>query len=148
MPRPRVQVHNRQIICPISGVFVESLMRAGDAVLEEITKAGLARVSPPESVEVSLIGDKEISIVHAQFMDNPEPTDVITFPYGPEGEILISVETAQRQAEEFNSPLEREITLYLVHGILHLAGYEDGTKSSRDEMDALQESLLAGLPGV
>ena len=69
MPRPRVQVYNRQIICPISGVFVESLMRTGVAVLEEVTKAGLARVSPPESVEVSLIGDKEISLVHAQFMD-------------------------------------------------------------------------------
>ena len=148
MPRPRVQVHNRQIVCPMSDTFVESLMRAGDAVIEEVTKEGLARVSPPESVVVSLIGDKEISLVHAQFMDNPEPTDVITFPYGAEGEILISVETAQRQAEEFNSPLKREITLYLVHGILHLVGYEDDTKSSRDEMDALQERLLAALPGV
>ena len=70
---------------------------------------------------------------------------MITFPYGQEGEILISVETAQRQAEEFDSPLEREITLYLVHGLLHLAGYEDATPSSRDEMNALQEELLAEL---
>ena len=148
MPRPRVQVHDRQAVCSIPIAFVSNLQDAGRAVLEEIAKKGLARVNPPESVEVSLIGDEEISRVHAQFMDNPHPTDVITFPYGQEGEILISVETAQRQAEEFDSPLEREITLYLVHGILHLAGYEDGTKSSRDEMDALQESLLAGLPGV
>ena len=148
MPRPRVQVHDRQAVCSIPIAFVSNLQDAGRAVLEEIAKKGLARVNPPESVEVSLIGDEEISRVHAQFMDNPHPTDVITFPYGQEGEILISVETSQRQAEEFDSPLEREITLYLVHGILHLAGYEDGTKSSRDEMDALQESLLAGLPGV
>ena len=148
MPRPRVQVHDRQAVCSIPIAFVSNLQDAGRAVLEEIAKKGLARVNPPESVEVSLIGDEEISRVHAQFMDNPHPTDVITFPYGQEGEILISVETAQRQAEEFDSPLEREITLYLVHGLLHLAGYEDGTKSSRDEMDALQESLLAGLPGV
>ncbi len=148
MPRPRVQVYDRQKICLLSTLFVETLMRAGVAVLEEIGKAGLARVTPPDSVEVSLISDSEISLVHAQFMDNPDPTDVITFPYGSEGEVLISVETAQRQAKELNSSLEREVTLYLVHGILHLVGYEDGTESSRDEMDTLQEHLLAGLPGV
>tara|TARA_B100001113_G_C20795729_1_gene486000 strand:+ start:98 stop:472 length:375 start_codon:yes stop_codon:yes gene_type:complete len=124
------------------------LKRAGVAVLEEIERAGLARVSPPDSVEVSLISDREISLVHAQFMDNPDPTDVITFPYGSEGEILISAETALRQAKELNSQLEQEITLYLVHGILHLVGYEDGTESSRNEMDALQERLLADLSGV
>ncbi len=145
MPRPRVKVHDRQAVCSISTAFVSTLEDAGKAVLEEIAKKGLARVNLPESVEVSLISDEEISRVHAQFMDNPHPTDVITFPYGEEGEILISVETAQRQAEEFDSPLEREITLYLVHGLLHLVGYEDATPSSRDEMDALQEGLLAEL---
>lgn len=146
MPRPRVLVHDRQVVCSISSSFVGRLQDGGKAVLEKITKEGLARVDPPESVEVSLTGDEEISRVHAQFMDNPEPTDVITFPYGGDGEILISVETAQRQAEEFNSSLEREITLYLIHGLLHLVGYEDATTSSRDEMDVLQERLLAGLP--
>ena len=148
MPRPRIQVYDRQSACSISSLFVETLKRAGVAVLEEIERAGLARVSPPDSVEVSLISDREISLVHAQFMDNPDPTDVITFPYGSEGEILISAETALRQAKELNSQLEQEITLYLVHGILHLVGYEDGTESSRNEMDALQERLLADLSGV
>ena len=148
MPRPRIQVYDRQSVCAISSLFVETLKRAGVAVLEEIERAGLARVSPPDSVEVSLISDREISLVHAQFMDNPDPTDVITFPYGSEGEILISAETALRQAKELNSQLEQEITLYLVHGILHLVGYEDGTESSRNEMDALQERLLADLSGV
>ena len=148
MPGPKIQVYDRQSVCSISSLFVETLKRAGVAVLEEIERAGLARVNPPDSVEVSLISDREISLVHAQFMDNPDPTDVITFPYGSEGEILISAETALRQAKELNSQLEQEITLYLVHGILHLVGYEDGTESCRNEMDALQERLLADLSGV
>ena len=67
--------------------------------------------------------------------------------FGPRGRSLRSLQAMaiQRQAEEFDSPLEREITLYLVHGLLHLVGYEDATPSSRDEMDALQEGLLAEL---
>jgi len=106
-----------------------------------------ARVKLPGLVSVSLIDDSEMQRVHTQFMDNPDPTDVITFPYGEEGEILISVETATRKAAELEVSFEREITLYLVHGLLHLAGYEDATQEARMEMEGLQESLLNELLG-
>lgn len=142
----RVRIHDRQSGFQFSVEFLGSLRLAGETALDELAARNLARVNLPETVEVSLINDEAISGVHAQFMDNPEPTDVITFPYGRQGEILISVETAQRQAREFDSVLEREISLYLVHGILHLAGYEDDTPGSREEMEALQDGLLAGLP--
>ena len=52
------------------------------------------------------------------------PTDVITFRHG---EIVISVETAERQAKEYSTSFDRELRLYFVHGLLHLVGLEDKT---------------------
>ena len=69
----------------------------------------------------------------------------ITFPLGNYGEILVSVETARRQAVEFASSFERELTLYIVHGLLHLHGYEDGSTPGREEMARRQEALLEAL---
>ncbi len=76
-------------------------------------------------------------------MDNPSPTDVITFPYGEEGEVLISVETAERQALLFGASFEQEMVRYLVHGLLHLAGYDDLTPEGSAEMEEVQEALVA-----
>lgn len=90
-------------------------------------------------IEVTLVDDAEISRVHGEFMDLPEPTDVITFHHG---EILISVETAVRQAGDYGRSLRDEVALYLVHGLLHLAGYEDKRPEDFEEMAALQERIL------
>ena len=143
----RVQVHNRQEWCQLPGELAASLERWGNATLELVEERYLARVKLPGLVSVSLIDDPEIQRVHTQFMDNPDPTDVITFPYGEEGDVLISVETAARQAEELGASFEREIALYLIHGLLHLAGYDDTTPAAREEMDKLQESLLTKVLG-
>jgi rRNA maturation RNase YbeY len=143
----RVQVHNRQAWRQLPGELAASLERCGEAALGLLEERYLARVKLPGLVSVSLIDDPEIQRVHTQFMDNPDPTDVITFPYGEEGDVLISVETAARQAEQLGASFEREIALYLIHGLLHLAGYDDTTPAAREEMDKLQESLLTKVLG-
>ena len=61
------------------------------------------------------------------------------------GEIIISVETGTRQAEEHGEPVERELLRYLVHGLLHLAGHEDGDAESRAMMIAEQERIVGRL---
>ena len=61
------------------------------------------------------------------------------------GEIIISVETGTRQAEEHGEPVERELLRYLVHGLLHLAGHEDGEEEARAKMVAEQERIVARL---
>lgn len=114
----------------------------GVRVLREIVRLGLARCPLPRAVEVSLIDDEAIGQVHGAFMADPTPTDVITFPYGEYGEILISVDTARRQGLEFGRSLARETALYLIHGILHLAGYSDKTLPEQEEMAKIQEELL------
>jgi probable rRNA maturation factor len=92
-----------------------------------------------ESVEISIIDDKQIAKVHGEFMNDPSPTDVITFDYG---EILVSAETALSNSEELQVSLENEILLYIIHGMLHLGGYLDGSRADFKEMKSLQEMIL------
>ena len=92
-----------------------------------------------ESVEISIIDDKQIAKVHGEFMDDQCPTDVITFDYG---EILVSAETALSNSEEMQVSLENEILLYIIHGMLHLGGYLDGSNAEFKEMKSLQEMIL------
>ena len=92
-----------------------------------------------DSVEISIIDDKQIAKVHGEFMDDPSPTDVITFDYG---EILVSAETALSNAEEIQVSLENEVLLYIIHGMLHLGGYLDDSSAGFNEMKSLQEMIL------
>ena len=92
-----------------------------------------------ESVEISIIDDKQIAKVHGEFMDDPSPTDVITFDYG---EILVSAETALSNSEEMQVSLENEVLLYIIHGMLHLGGYLDDSSAGFNEMKSLQEMIL------
>jgi len=91
------------------------------------------------SIEISIIDDKQITKVHGEFMNDPSPTDVITFDYG---EILVSAETALSNSEEMQVSLENEILLYIIHGMLHLGGYLDSSNAEFKEMKSLQEMIL------
>jgi probable rRNA maturation factor len=93
----------------------------------------------PEEILVVLVSDRKISAIHEQFMGIAGATDVITFQHG---EILISVETAARQAIEYESDLSRELRLYIAHGLLHLAGYDDHSEDGFREMAKLQNELV------
>ena len=93
-----------------------------------------------EEIEISLIDDETIEKVHIDFMDVPGATDVITFDHG---EILISTETAEAQRSENANSLFREVSQYIVHGLLHLAGYGDKTDEEFAVMKELQETVLS-----
>ncbi|MFU8894635.1 MAG: rRNA maturation RNase YbeY [Luteolibacter sp.] len=94
------------------------------------------------SIEVALVDDAMIDQVHRDFMNIEGATDVITFHHG---EIVISAETAIRQAAEYHEPAAREILRYLVHGLLHLAGHEDHSDGLRAKMESAQEAIVATL---
>lgn len=90
-------------------------------------------------IEISLINDAEIARVHGEFLNDPTPTDVITFHHG---EILISAETALRQSAEHGFSLDQELGLYAIHGLLHLAGWEDHEPNEAASMALIQERIL------
>jgi probable rRNA maturation factor len=93
-----------------------------------------------DEVSVTLVSDRRIAQLHDRFLNQTGPTDVITFQHG---EIVISAETAQRQARAFRTSLEHELRLYIAHGLLHLRGYDDKTSAGAAEMKRLQERLVA-----
>lgn len=136
---PELELHDHQSALALD---LPRLTAAARAALPLVLSA--PGTEPPalpslENVEVSFLDDAAIARVHADFLDDPTPTDVITFDHG---EILISTDTAVRQAAEFGEKPERETALYLVHGLLHLNGHEDHTDSGAAGMRRLQEEIL------
>jgi probable rRNA maturation factor len=83
-----------------------------------------------------------MAALHKKFCGLAGPTDVLTFQHG---EIVISAESAARQAKVFRSTLAGEIRLYLLHGLLHLAGFNDVTPRQRKQMLQLQKKLFFSL---
>lgn len=123
-------------------ISADWLMERTSSVLEGCLKAIGTEVpvlGDLEALEVSLVDDDAIAIVHDQFLDDPTPTDVITFPHG---EILVSVETAKREGPAHGLSMREETLLYVIHGLLHLNGHTDLSEPERTFMHQEQERLL------
>ncbi len=114
------------------------------AALEKVSEMFTA-VTLPEEIIVVFVSDARMERIHREFMAADGPTDVITFQHG---EIIISVETAERQATRFSTSFNRELRLYLVHGLLHLAGLDDLTQDGCEKMAAAQEQIVRGIREV
>ena len=89
-----------------------------------------------------LISDRRMALLHRKFLGQSAPTDVMTFQHG---EIFISVDTARRHARAFDHSLLRELKLYIVHGLLHLHGFDDQTPVDARRMKTVQENILRGV---
>lgn len=99
------------------------------------------------SISVALVDNATIHRLNRQFLEHDYPTDVITFPLSEEdepltGEIVLSTEYACSEAEEYQWSPRQEAALYLVHGLLHLCGYDDAEEEDRRMMHRRQEQLL------
>ena len=146
MPLPKLCIYNRQ---KAHAIPLPWLRRIGKAALPGCLanlKSPDAPLASLEEIEITLVNDTDIARVHADFLDDPTPTDVITFHHG---EILISADTALRQGTEHGQTLDHEVALYLVHGLMHLAGWDDHEDEEAKEMAQRQEAILqAVLPLV
>lgn len=95
-----------------------------------------------------LCSDDEIAELHLRYMNIPDATDVITFPEDPPetggylGDVAVSADTAAQQAKEAGHSTGREIGYLCLHGLLHLAGYDDLDEDARAEMLLRQDELL------
>jgi len=100
-----------------------------------------------ESCSVIFVNDAKLKKMHGQYLNDPTETDVITFDLGDnktEGEIYISSDRAIAQADEFDVSVEEEITRLIIHGLLHLKGFDDRTEPERLVMKK-EENRLVGL---
>ena len=123
MSRPIV-IANRHPRLRFDRAAVMRALAALDAAAEQFGAA-----CPPGELSLVFLTDTDLAALHAQFLDDPTVTDVITFTGDPgaefAGEICVSVDAAARQAGEIRTTFAAELTLYLVHGWLHLAGFDD-----------------------
>ena len=111
-------------------------------------------------LDITIVDDEEIHQLNRDYRNVDRPTDVLSFALDedeedePElmegqphllGDIIISAETATRQAEEFGHGLEREIVYLAVHGLLHLLGYDHMVEEDKVIMRAKEEEALSAI---
>jgi len=100
-------------------------------------------------VELWLTGDNEIQALNRQYRDKDKPTDVLSFPVrksGSLGQLVISVETTERQAEELGQSFEEELKFLFTHGLLHLLGYDHETPEEEAMMLEKAYAILGRRP--
>ena len=122
---------------------------------EEFALKTLKLVDEPDNAEVSLsfVDNNEIQQLNKDFRNIDKPTDVLSFPFDNSfnlpirvlGDVVISTEKAKFQSEEYGHSLEREIGFLMIHGILHLLGYDHENEEDEKEMFDLQKKLLGEL---
>ncbi|MBV8152149.1 MAG: rRNA maturation RNase YbeY [Candidatus Eremiobacteraeota bacterium] len=115
---------------------------------------------PNDDLSVTLVGDRAIRTLNRRFRGKDRRTDVLSFPIvtprerfddrGPSrllGDVVISLDTARRQARAYDAPLVREIERLLIHGILHLLGHDHERPAQRRRMEK-EERRLADAIGM
>jgi probable rRNA maturation factor len=144
----------------MASLEIDMINAAGDAEpprerMEQAFGEAVERsdVALPEMafVTVVTVDDARIAELAAQFRGSDGPTDVLAFSLNELdretervhfGEIVVSVDTARREAERRQAALSDELLLYAVHGFLHLLGYNDETEDERQEMADEQFAVL------
>ena len=123
----KIAIHSPQETIPLDRGRLREVARA---VLEGEDVADY-------EISLAFVDNPTIHRLNKQYLDHDEPTDVLTFPYSAanakklEGELIVGVEIAQVQASERGHDVQAELALYVIHGLLHLCGYDD--KSVADE---------------
>jgi probable rRNA maturation factor len=118
------------------------------AVPEAAVRRLARRLLGRRSVSLAFVRDAVIRRLNREFLKHDRATDVIAFPLGDGGvfgEVVVSGETARREARARGLPPEEELLRYVAHGILHLLGYDDHAPADRERMWKRQEAELRRL---
>lgn len=130
---------------------VDDGLLADDRAIEAVRAALAHGEREGLRVTVVLVDDPTLAELHERFLDDPTPTDVMAFDLGadddegPEAEIYASVDRARDVAAGRGVSPERELALYLVHGALHLCGYDDHEPAQRAAMRDAERVVLRAL---
>jgi probable rRNA maturation factor len=140
-PNPAVEIH-----ATVSGArFRKEFMLA---CIRDAAKKQRKRIG---HVNIVVVGDREMSKLHREYMNVRGTTDVLTFDLaesastGLDGDIYICYDQARRQAEQYHVPLYHEMARLAVHGILHLAGHSDASDEERMHMRSLEDRTLTAI---
>jgi probable rRNA maturation factor len=139
-PKPQIAVRNLQHNIDIDVGELEKFAQKAVKLCLALPKKKPTELERLPEVSILIVTDRQIASLHQKFMNESGPTDVITFQHG---EIFISTEMAKRNARRFENPLSSELCLYIVHGLLHLHGFDDRDGASARKMEAVQGKILA-----
>jgi probable rRNA maturation factor len=130
---------------------LEELQMHGDTMMKRL------RVQS-QDVTIMLVDDAAIKKLNRQYRKKNKPTDVLSFSmkegeftqFAPTmlGDIVISVQTAEKQAKEKKHTLQKEVTFLAAHGLLHLLGYDHETDKEEEAMNKKTEAVMADLFGA
>lgn len=134
-----IKVRNLQRTVPINAAALEKFAGKALPLCLDLHKTRTTDLTRLREIFVLIVSDRRIASLHRQFLNEKGPTDVITFSHG---EIFIGAETARRHAREFKNPMTRELRLYLIHGLLHLHGFDDSDKVAARKMEKAQKRIL------
>ncbi len=138
-----------RIACTLRRACVRTaaLERIADRILQHAGRTGT-------ELSLSLIGNRRMQKLNARYRHRARPTDVLAFaareapqPATPLlGDVVISLDTARRQAREAGHPIDRELVMLVIHGVLHLLGY-DHERSAREarRMQKKERAILRAL---
>ncbi len=122
-----------------------------DAVVRAVDVALEVGGRPGHSLSIVFVDDAFLARMHGEHLGDWAETDVMAFDLGsegrqgPEGEVYVSVDRARIVAARRGVSATREPTLYIVHGVLHLSGFDDGTEEERSRMRAAESRVLRSL---
>jgi len=139
-PIPEITVRNLQHKVPVDVVDLEMFARKAAELCLRLPRRKKSDLAQLREISVLIVSDRKIASLHRQFMNESGPTDVITFQHG---EIFVGVESARRNARRFGNAFKRELRLDVVHGLLHLHGFDDRNAASARRMQVVQRKILA-----
>lgn len=138
----QVQIYNRQRKHRCQLAWLRTAINKAVPLCLQHLKAPDAPLAQLPEIEISIVTDAAIAKVHGEFLDDPTPTDVITFHHG---EIIVSADTATREGPVHGLSFDHELGLYMIHGLMHLAGWDDHEPAEAAEMKRRQEAVLAAV---
>jgi probable rRNA maturation factor len=131
-----------------------SVLDDTESVFQQAADAVVAwsdAIAADSSVAIVLSSDAAVSALNGQFRGKAKPTNVLSFPAGPGaeasflGDIVLALETIALEAAEQEVPFVHHVQHLVVHGILHLLGYDHETAADAESMEAAEIDILAGL---
>lgn len=130
--------------------FLENVEGLVEAAAAEVATEPTLKVRAA-SVTIALSSDASVAVLNEQYRGKPKPTNVLSFPAGQGalegflGDIVLAAETLRREAELEDIPVEHHFQHLIVHGVLHLLGYDHETDAEAEAMEKLEIGILARL---
>lgn len=127
---------------------------SAESWLVERTRAVGEHLDLVGELRVRVVGDGEMSRAHEQYLGDASTTDVMTYDLADgaaadgspvDADLLVCVDEASRRASEHGYPIERELLLYIVHGLLHCLGHDDHDEAAYRRMHELEDTILEAI---